>query len=67
MPISYTPLWKLLLDRGMNRTDLRTMAGISTSTLAKMGKGEYVSMEVIERICKALNCQVSDIVEVVDN
>lgn len=66
MPINYKPLWKMLIDRGMKRTDLRTLAGVSTATLAKMGKDEYVSMEVIERVCMALKCQASDVMEVVE-
>lgn len=67
MPVSYKPLWKLLVDKGMTKTEFRTMANLSTTTLAKLGKGEYVSMEVLERICKSLGCQPSDVMEVVKN
>lgn len=63
MPFSYKPLWKLLIDKNMKKTDLVEKIGISKSTLAKMGKDEYVSMEVLEKICKLLECQLSDIVE----
>ena len=65
MKISYSRLWKLLIDKKMNKTDLKTVAGISNSTLAKMGRDETVSMEVIERICDALNCRVEDVVEII--
>ena len=65
MGISYKPLWKLLIDKDMSKTQLREIARISPPTLAKMGKGEYVALEVLEKICIALECQLSDIVEVV--
>lgn len=64
MPVSYKPLWKLLIDMGLSKSELKDKIGISTATLAKMGKGEYVALEVLERICRELNCQLSDIVEV---
>lgn len=54
MAVSYTKLWKLLLDKKMKRTDLKGMAGISSSTLAKLGKDEYVSLESLDKICQAL-------------
>lgn len=63
MSINYKPLWKLLIDHGMKKTDLIEKVGISKSTLAKMGKGEYVSLEVLDRICNYFNCQLSDIAE----
>lgn len=65
MSFSYKPLWKILVDRGMTKEDLRTALKISPSTIAKMGKGEYVSMEVIHRICKHLDCQPGDLIEYV--
>ena len=65
MPVNYNPLWKLLIDKGMTRSELRVKANISTSTLAKMGKNEYVSLEVLERICSLLDCQLSDIAEII--
>jgi len=59
--VTYTKLWKLLLDKKMKRTDLKDIAGISSSTLAKLGKDEYVSMESLDRICRALNCDIAEI------
>lgn len=63
MAVSYVKLWKLLLDRGIKRTDLILMAGISTNILAKLGKNDFVSMESLEKICKSLNCNIGDIVD----
>ena len=60
---NYNKLWKLLIDRGMTKTDLRMQTGMSTSTLAKMGNNENVSMEIILRICEILECNVGDIVD----
>ena len=65
MKFSYNKLWKLLIDRGMLKKDLKEQADIASTTLAKMGKGEPVSMEVLWRICQALNVNVGDIVEFV--
>ena len=63
MAVSYIKLWKTLLDRGMKRTDLISIAGISSNVLAKLGKYEHVAMESIEKICVALQCDVSDVLE----
>ena len=63
MAVSYIKLWKTLLDRGMKRTDLISIAGISSNVLAKLGKDEHVAMESIENICVALHCVVSDVLE----
>ena len=63
MALNYNKLWKLLIDRGMTKTDLRCAADISTSTLAKMGRNETVSMDVMLRICKVLDCKFDDIVD----
>ena len=63
MAVSYIKLWKTLLDRGMKRTDLISIAGISSNVLAKLGKDEQVAMESIEKICVALQCDVSDVLE----
>lgn len=65
MSVSYNKLWKLLIDRNMKRTELRIAAGISSSTLAKLGKNESVTTDVLVRICKTLNCDIGEIVEVV--
>ena len=66
MAADYSKLWKLLIDRKINKTNLREMDGISTGTLAKLGKNDYVSAEVLEKICVALNCEVGDIIEFVN-
>ncbi len=66
MPVSYDKLWKKLIDRKMNRTELKDAAGISFNILAKLGRNEFVSMESIYKICKALNCNVEDIMEFTD-
>ena len=65
MAVSYTKLWKLLLDKKMKRTDLKTVSGISCSSLAKLGKDDYVSLESIDKICCTLDCNVGDILDVV--
>ena len=65
MKFSYNKLWKILIDRGMMKKDLKEKAEIASTTLAKMGKGEAVSMEVLGRICLALNVNIGDIVEFV--
>ncbi len=65
MALSYNKLWKLLIDKGLKKTDLNKLTGISDSTMAKLTKGENINTEILERICKALNCQISDIVEYV--
>jgi DNA-binding Xre family transcriptional regulator len=63
MAISYIKLWKLLLDKSMKKTDLLEVADISTTTLAKLSKNQPVSMDVIGRICKALSCDIGDVME----
>lgn len=65
MAVQYTKLWKILIDKKMKRTDLILSAGISANILAKLGKDEFVSMESLEKICKALNCNAGDIVDFV--
>ena len=64
--MSYNKLWKLLIDKGMTKTEMRLKADISTTTLAKLGKNETVSMEVLLKICKVLNCNVGDIMDVIN-
>ena len=66
MAISYNKLWKLLIDKKMTKTELRLAANISTTTLAKLGKDETVSMDVMLRICKVLNCGIEEVVEIVN-
>ena len=64
MAVSYNRLWKLLIDKGMTKTEMRKAAGISTNVLAKMGKNETVSMETLVRIAAVLKCGLDDIVEI---
>lgn len=64
MAVSYNRLWKLLIDKGVTKTEMRKQAGISTTVLAKMGKNETVSMDTLAKICTALNCGLDDIVEI---
>ena len=64
MIISYNKLWKLLIDKKMKKKDLMNLSEMSTSTLAKMGKDKQVSMEVISRICKSLECNVGDVMDI---
>lgn len=66
MSVCYDKLWKMLIDKRMNRTDLKEMAGISFNVLAKMGKEETVSLESLHKICKVLNCDIGDIMEFVN-
>lgn len=62
MNVSYIGLWKLLLDKGMQKQDLVEKLGLSSATVAKMGKGQPVSNKVIEKICVFLECSVNDII-----
>lgn len=65
MTVSYKKLWKLLIDRGMKKKDLQTAAGISTSSVSKLSKNEYVSMDVLVKVCTALGVDFKDIMELV--
>ncbi|MDY3006778.1 helix-turn-helix transcriptional regulator [Anaerococcus porci] len=65
MGFSYNKLWKLLIDKDMKKMDLQEIANISPATIAKMGKGEFVSVETLYRNCKALNVNFGDIVSIV--
>jgi DNA-binding Xre family transcriptional regulator len=65
--ISYNKLWKLLIDKGLNKTQLSKETGISSSTISKLGKSEQISMDSMLKICKVLNCDIGDIVEIVDD
>ncbi len=66
MRLSYNKLWKLLIDKGMNKRALSEQADISNTTVAKLGKGENVNTDVLLKICKTLECDISDIVEIID-
>jgi DNA-binding Xre family transcriptional regulator len=63
MSFSYKPLWRILLEKDMTKTELRELLGLSSSTLAKMGKDEYVSLEIIDKICGHFGVQPNDIME----
>lgn len=65
MAVCYNNLWKLLIDKNMNRTELKEAAGISFNVMARMGKNETVSFESIEKICAVLSCNIGDVVEFV--
>ena len=65
MTISYKKLWKLLIDRDLKKKDLRQMAGISPSTIAKLGRNENINTEILIKICRALDCDITDIMELV--
>lgn len=65
MKMSYKKLWKLLIDKDMKKTDLRKLAGVSSSSLAKISKNENVTTDVLLRIREALECNLNDIVETV--
>ena len=66
MAASYKKLWKLLIDRDLKKKDLQTLAGISNYTVSKLNRGDNVTTEVLGKICKALNCNINDIMEFVD-
>ncbi|MEG2013527.1 MAG: helix-turn-helix transcriptional regulator [Anaerovoracaceae bacterium] len=64
MPVNYKKLWILLIEKGIKKPQLRKMANLSPATLTKLNKNEYVSMEMLVRICTALECNIGDIVDV---
>ena len=66
MIVCYNKLWKRLIDKNMNKTDLRLATGITTTALAKLGRNEHVSTEVLAKICKVLECDIGDIMEIID-
>ena len=66
MRISYNKLWKMLIDKNMKKIDLKEKAGISSTSVAKLGKGENITTDVLLRICEAMNCHLDDIMETVD-
>ena len=65
MSISYSRLWKLLIDKNMNKSQLRYVAKISTNAVAKLGKNESVSLDTLEKVCVALDCNIEDVLEFV--
>ena len=64
MAISYSGLWKILIDKGMKKGDLKRRTGISSGTIAKMTNGEAVTLTVLEKICNEFNCDIGDLVEI---
>lgn len=67
MRISYNKLWKLLIDKNMNKNDLKTTAGISSASVAKLGNGENITTDVLLKICESLNVHLEDIMETIDD
>lgn len=65
MRFSYNKLWKLLIDKNMNKQDLRNASGVSSASIAKLKKGENVTTDILLRICMALECDIGEIMEVV--
>ena len=65
MAICYNKLWKLMIDKNINKTQLCEKAGITTNAMAKLGKNETVQVEILAKICKVLDCNVEDIMEVI--
>lgn len=65
MKACYKKLWKLLIDKNLKRTDLKKLAGISSGSLAKLGKDENVSMDILQKICATLECNIGDIMDLV--
>ncbi len=64
--ISYKPLWHTLINRNMRKEDLRVSAGLTTNVIANMGKNKGISMETLAKICDALNCEITDVIELSD-
>ena len=67
MRISYNKLWKMLIDKNMKKSDLKEKAGISSASLAKLGRGDNITTDVLLRICESMNCHLEDIMETVEN
>lgn len=67
MAVSYKKLWKLLIDKDMKKKDLRAATGMSTTSLAKLSKNENINTEILVKICKVLECDIGDIMEVTED
>lgn len=67
MRISYNKLWKMLIDKNMKKSDLRDKAGISSASIAKLGKGDNITTDILLKICEAMDCHLDDIMETLDN
>ncbi len=66
MSVTYNKLWKLLIDKNMNKKDLHIISGLSLSTITKLKKNENVNVNVLEKICRSLNCNIGDIVDLLE-
>lgn len=67
MRISYNKLWKMLIDKNMNKQDLKELSGVSAASIAKLGKGENITTDVLLKICEALDCRLENILETIDD
>lgn len=67
MSVSYKKLWKILIDKNLKKTDLIKEAGVTSNIIARMGNNQYIAMESLEKICKALKCDIGDIVSFEEN
>ncbi len=67
MRISYNKLWKMLIDKDMNKHDLKELSGVSSASIAKLGKGANITTDVLLQICEAMNCRIEDILETLDD
>ena len=65
MPVNYDKLWKMLIDKNMNKRDLAEKSGVSSASIAKLGKGANITTDVLLKICKSLDCTLEDIMETV--
>jgi Predicted transcriptional regulator len=65
--ISYNKLWKMLIDKNMNKQDLKKLSGVSAASIAKLGKGENITTDVLLKICEAMDCHLEDILETIDD
>ncbi|MBL5980970.1 helix-turn-helix domain-containing protein [Candidatus Woesearchaeota archaeon] len=65
--ISYNKLWKMLIDKNMNKQDLKNATGISSASIAKLGRGDNITTDVLLKICETLDCKVEDIMETIDD
>ncbi len=67
MRISYNKLWKMLIDKNMNKQDLKELSGVSAASISKLGKGENITTDVLLKICESMHCHLEDIMETVDD
>ena len=67
MRISYNKLWKMLIDKNMNKQDLKELSGVSAASISKLGKGENIKTDVLLKICESLKCRLEDIMETIED